>query len=90
MDKETIDDYEYWAKQMRERGLSYGADDIFIAQLEAENAGRVSLLARAVEELYSVQDRGPIGEGWKSDELMSLIGEIEKEVSVVANDSPER
>lgn len=38
-----------------------------------------SLLDEALERIETIQDEGPYGEGWKSDELLDLIRRIKKE-----------
>ena len=48
-------------------------------ELVAEIERLRALLKRSLEYLEHIQDEGPPGEGWKSDELMELIREIEKE-----------
>ena len=35
------------------------------------------IIERVLDKLYEVTDRGPPGEGWKSDELINLIHELE-------------
>lgn len=39
-----------------------------------------TLLDEALEKIETIQDEGPYGEGWKSDELLDLITRIRKEV----------
>lgn len=80
------------------RGVNFSHVDGWadeIDQLEAKNALFIGLLAKAVKKLDWLEDEGPIGEGWASDELMALKADIwatlrdEQELSVATNDSPE-
>lgn len=40
------------------------------------------VVEKVIAKLYGVEDSGPSGEGWKSDELIELIHVLEESISV--------
>lgn len=66
MDKQTQIFYDLAKKQTAEAARLYAR----VEELE-------SLLKQSLDYLYPIEDRGPIGSGWKSDDLILLLQEIE-------------
>lgn len=57
------------------------ANVVQVAAINAKkmaDAARNELLSLALDRLVGIQDRGPEGHGWRSDELEALIHRIEK------------
>ena len=50
--------------------------------MEEEIRLQKTIIEKVISKLYELEDNGPKGEGWKSDELIELIHILEESIGI--------